>query len=165
MTVGHVLIIEKERRVVEALELLLQALDRPYDVASTFSNAVRVFTTERIDIIFINPELASLDAKPLLDEFEVAAEDKRQARPPVIVLYTDEALVKRYGLNQLADTELVKKPFSLDEIYAILDKRGLTKVKMVRGNQREKDKAAQFEQFIQRSEAWLDKLKNHLIKE
>ena len=165
MTVGHVLIIEKERRVVEALELLLQALDRTYDVASTFSNAVRVFKAEQIDIIFINPELTSLDAKPLLDEFEVAAEDKRQTRPPVIVLYTDEAVVSRYALNQLTDTELVKKPIRLDQIYSILDKKGLTKVKMIRGNQREKDKVTQYEQFIQQSEAWLNKLKNHLVEE
>ena len=161
---GHVLIIEKERRVVEALELLLQALDRPYDVASTFSNALRVFTTERIDLIFINPELTSLDAKPLLDEFEVAATDKHQARPPVIVLYTDKALVQRFGLNQLADTELVEKPIRPDQIYTLLDKRGLTKVKMAPGNQHEKDKVAKFEQFIQQSEAWLDKLKSHLVK-
>ena len=162
---GQILIIEKEVLVVEALELILQALDQPFVTTSSHSNAVRLYKAEPTDAIFLNPELPDLDAKPLLDEFQVHSEDRSRARAPAIILYSDEALVRRYGLRQVPECQLVRKPVTLDQLYTLLHGLGLTKLKVTEGAQHEKDQTAQFEMFIGQAESWLDKLKAHLVSQ
>ncbi len=161
---GKVLIIEKDTKTVEVLELLLQALWQPYEVAGIRSNAMRIYKNERVDAIFMNPEMPLVDAKPLMDEMEAAREKLKRSRAPVVFLYTDDELVHRYKLNELPDCQLVKKPVTMEKAYELFDGLGLTKLKMTGGSKQLQEKISRFESFIKHSETWLDQLKGHLMK-
>ena len=89
---GKILIVDKDIKTIEVLELLLQALRQPYNVASTHSNAMRTYNNERVEAIFMNPEMPMVDAKPLMDEMEAAREKLKRSRGPVVFLYTDDEL-------------------------------------------------------------------------
>lgn len=160
---GKVLIIDKDIKTIEVLELLLQALRQPYVVASTHSNAMRTYNNERVEAIFMNPEMPLVETKALMDEMDVAKAKLKRSRAPVVFLYTDDGLVHRYQLNELPGCQLVKKPVSMEQIYGILDGMGLTKLNITSGSQL-KEKIAKFEGFIKQSETWLDQLKGHLLK-
>ena len=161
---GKVLVIEKDVKTIEVLELLLKALEQPYVTASTHSNAMRTYNNELVDAIFMNPEMPLVESKALMDEMDVAADKLKRSRPPVVFLYTDDELIHRYKLNELADCQLVEKPVTMEQIYGLLGGLGLTKLKAVTGSQQVKDKIAKFEGFIKQSETWLDQLKGHLMK-
>ena len=161
---GKVLIIEKDVKTIEVLELLLRALEQPYVVASTRSNAVRTYNNEQVEAIFMNPEMPLVEPKALMDEMDVAAAKLKRSRPPVVFLYTDDGLIHRYKLNELHDCQLVEKPVTMEQIYGLLDGLGLTKLKSTTGSQQVKEKIARFEGFIKQSETWLDQLKGHLLK-
>ena len=161
---GKILIIEKDVKTIEMLELLLQALEQPYVVASTHSNAMRTYNNEQVEAIFMNPEMPLVEPKALMDEMDVATDKLKRSRAPVVFLYTDDQLIHRYNLNKLPDCQLVKKPVTMEQIYGLLDGLGLTKLKITSGSQQVKKKTAKFEGFIKQSETWLDQLKGHLLK-
>ncbi len=160
---GKILIIDKDVKTIEVLELLLQALRQPYNVASTHSNAMRTYNNEQVEAIFMNPEMPLVEPKALMDEMDVATDKLKRSRAPVVFLYTDDGLVHRYKLNELPGCQLVKKPVSMEQIYEILDGLGLTKLKIMSGSQQLKEKIVKFEGFIKQSETWLDQLKGHLL--
>lgn len=161
---GKVLIIDKDIKTIEVLELLLQALRQPYNVASTHSNAMRIYNNERVEAIFMNPEMLLVEPKALMDEMDVAMAKLKRSRAPVFFLYTNDGLVHRYKLNELPGCQLVKKPVSMEQIYEILDGLGLTKLRITAESQQVKDKIERFEGFIKQSEAWLAQLKGYLLK-
>ena len=161
---GKVLIIEKDVKTIEILELLLKALEQPYVLASTHSNAMRTYNNEQVEAIFMNPEMPLVEPKALMDEMDVATDKLKRSRPPVVFLYTDDGLIHRYKLNELPDCQLVEKPVTMEQIYGLLDGLGLTKLKITTGSQQVKEKIARFEGFIKQSETWLDQLKGHLLK-
>lgn len=161
---GKILIIDKDIKTIEVLELLLQALRQPYNVASTHSNAMRTYNNEQVEAIFMNPEMPLVEPKALMDEMNGATAKQKRSRAPVVFLYTDDELVHRYKLNELPGCQLVKKPVSMEQIYGILDGLGLTKLKITSGSQQLKEKIERFEGFIKQSETWLDQLKGHLLK-
>ncbi len=161
---GKVLVIDKDLKTIEVLELLLQALRQPYVVASTHSNALRTYNNEQVDAIFMNPEMPLVEPKALMDEMDVATAKLKRSRAPVVFLYTDDGLVHRYKLDKLLGCQLVKKPVSMEQIYELLDGLGLTKLRITAESQQVKDKIGRFEGFIKQSEAWLDRLKGYLLK-
>lgn len=161
---GKILIIDKDIKTIEVLELLLQALRQPYNVVSTHSNAMRIYNNERVEAIFMNPEMPLVETKALMDEMDGATAKLQRSRAPVVFLYTGEGLVHRYKLDELPGCQLVKKPVSMEQIYKILDGLGLTKLRITAESQQVKEKIERFEDFIKQSEAWLDKLKGYLLK-
>lgn len=161
---GKVLILEKDVKTVEVLELLFQALEQQYEVTHTHSNATRIYNAEQVEAIFVNPELPLVEPKVFMDEIEVTSSERNRSRAPVIFLYTDDQLIQRYELNKLPDSQLVKKPVTMEQIYELLDGLGLTKLKVMVDSQQVKDKIARFENFIEQSETWMDRLKKHLMK-
>ena len=161
---GKVLILEKEVKTVEVLELLFQALEQQYEVTHTHSNAARIYNAEQVEAIFVNPELPLVEPKVFMDEIEVISAERNRSRAPVIFLYTDDQLIHRYDLKKLPDSQLVKKPVTMEQIYELLDGLGLTKLKVMVDNQQVKDKIARFGNFIEQSETWMDRLKKHLMK-
>jgi len=161
---GKVLILEKDVKTVEVLELLLQALEQQYEVTYSHSNATRIYNTEQVEAIFMNPELPLVEPRVFMDEIEVISAERNRSRSPVIFLYTEDQLIHRYELNKLPDSQLVKKPVTMEQIYELLDGLGLTKLKAMVDNQQVKDKIARFGNFIEQSETWMDRLKKHLMK-
>lgn len=161
---GKVLLLDKDVKTSEVLKLLLQALEQPYEVAHTHSNATRIYNAERVEAIFMNPELPLVDPKAFMDEIEVTSAERNRSRAPVIFLYTDDQLIHCYELNKLPDSQLVKKPVTMEQIYELLDGLGLTKLKVMVDSQQVKDKIARFGNFIEQSETWMDRLKKHLMK-
>jgi len=161
---GKVLILEKDVKTVEVLELLFQALEQQYEVTHTHSNAIRIYNAEQVEAIFVNPELPLVEPKVFMDGIEVISAERNRSRAPVIFLYTDDELVRRYELNKLPDSQLVKKPVTMEQIYELLDGLGLTKLKVMVDSQQVKDKIARFGNFIEQSETWMDRLKKHLMK-
>ncbi len=161
---GKVLIIEKDVKTIEVLELLLKALEQPYVVASTHSNAMRIYNNERLEAIFMNPEMPLVEPKALMDEMDVATSKLKRSRAPVVFLYTDDGLIHRYKLDKLPDCQLVKKPVTMEQIYELLDGLGLTKLKVMVDSQQVKDKIARFGNFIEQSETWMDRLKKYLMR-
>lgn len=161
---GKVLVIEKDIKTIEILELLLRALEQPYVVAGTHSNAMRTYNNEQVEAIFMNPEMPLVEPKALMDVMDVATVKLKRSRAPVVFLYTDDGLIHRYKLNELADCQLVKKPVTMEQIYGLFDGLGLTKLRVTTGSQQVKEKIAKFEGFIKQSETWLDQLKGHLLK-
>ena len=139
---GKVLILEKDVKTVEVLELLLQALEQQYEVTYSHSNATRIYNTEQVEAIFMNPELPLVEPRVFMDEIEGISAERNRSRAPVIFLYTDDELVRRYELNKLPDSQLVKKPVTMEQIYELLDGLGLTKLKVMVDNQQVKDKIA-----------------------
>lgn len=161
---GKVLILEKDVKTVEVLELLFQALEQQYEVTHTHSNATRIYNAEQVEAIFVNPELPLVEPRVFMDEIEVTSAERNRSRAPVIFLYTDDEIVRRYELNKLPDSQLVKKPVTMEQIYELLDGLGLTKLKVMVDSQQVKDKIARFGNFIEQSETWMDRLKKHLMK-
>lgn len=161
---GKVLILEKDVKTIEMLELLLQALHQTYRVAYTHSNAIRIYTTERIDAIFMNPELPMIDPKALMDEIEVISTEMKWSRAPVVFLYTSDELVRRYELHRISDSHLAAKPIMMDRGYEILDGLGLTKLKMSANSRHLKDKIARFRDFVEQSETWMERFRDRLVK-
>jgi len=161
---GKVLILEKDVKTVEVLELLFQALEQQYEVTHTHSNAARIYNAEQVEAIFMNPELPLVEPKVFMDKIKVTSAERNRSRVPVIFLYTDDQLIHRYELNKLPDSQLVKKPVTMEQIYELLDGLGLTKLKVMVDSQQVKDKIARFGNFIEQSETWMDMLKKHLMK-
>ncbi len=64
---GKVLILEKDVKTVEVLELLFQALEQQYEVTYTHSNATRIYNAEQVEAIFVNPELPLVEPKVFMD--------------------------------------------------------------------------------------------------
>ncbi|MFB0516156.1 MAG: hypothetical protein ACETWG_06085 [Candidatus Neomarinimicrobiota bacterium] len=151
-------------RTVEVLNLLLDALRKPFEVASTHSNAVRIYSTGQVEAIFMNPELPMVDPKALVDEFEVVAADRNRKRAPVVFLYTNDELVRRYELRKVPESQLVRKPVLMEHFYALLDDMGLTELAVSVRSQRVDERIQQFAAFIKQSEAWVDRLKERLVK-
>ncbi|UCH10958.1 MAG: hypothetical protein JSU61_03465 [Fidelibacterota bacterium] len=160
-----ILIIEKDIPTVETMRLLLQALDQPFEVVNTHSKAALIYNIESVSTIFFNPELPMVDPKALIDELEGIAMDKNKPRAPIIFLYSDDEIVRRYELHQIPDSEMHQKPVTMEQFYGILDGFGLTELQVNIEHQQVKEKLRQFSQFIHESEGWLDRLKNHLVKE
>ena len=161
---GKVLILEKDVKTVEVLELLFKALEQQCEVVHTHSNATRIYNTEQVEAIFMNPELPMVEPRVFVDEIEATSAKRNRSRVPVIFLYTDDEIVRRYELNKLPDSQLVKKPVTMEQIYQLLDGLGLTKLKVMVDNQQVKGKIARFGNFIEQSETWMDRLKKHLMK-
>ncbi|UCH62638.1 MAG: hypothetical protein JSU77_12755 [Fidelibacterota bacterium] len=161
---GKVLIIEKDIRTIEVLEMLLQALRQPYNVVNTHANVMRIYKNEQVDVIFMNPEIPLVDPKALIDEMDGATARLKRSRPPIVFLYTDDGLVRRFNLNIQPGCQIVRKPVTMEQIYELLDGMGLTKLKITAGNQQVKDKITRFEDFIEQSEDWMEKLKGYLLK-
>jgi len=161
---GKILIIDKDVAFLEAFGLLLNALNLPFEVVSTHSNATRIFRTDTVDLVFLNPELPMVDPKALLDEFEGISADKRETSTPVIFLYTDMEIIHRYELTSQPNSQLLEKPVPITQLYEILDQRGLTQIRIEVESQRAQEKISHFAQFIEQSESWLERLRDHLVK-
>ena len=161
---GTILIIEKDSAVLETLQLLLEALDKPFELASTHSNAVRIYSTTQVDIILLNPEMPMVDPKALIDELGNVAHDKDKDLAPIICLYTDDALILRYELSSMPGCQLERKPIRMERFYQILKGLGQTEIPVQIESQRQQDKMTHIADFINQSESWLEKLKTQLLK-
>jgi len=161
---SKILIIDKDVKTIEVLELLLQALRQPYNVTSTHSNAMRIYNNERVEAIFMNPEMPLVEPKALMDEMDGVAAKLKRSRAPVVFLYTDAGLVYRYKLEELPGCQLVRKPVTMEQVYELLEGLGLTKLKATAESQQVKDKITRFEGFIKQSETWQEQLKGYLLK-
>ena len=161
---GAILIVEKDIVTVESLELILDALDQPYKSAATRPNAVRIYSTELVDAIFLNPELSVVDVKALIDELESVDQRKARKRAPIIFIYSDDDVVQDLGLGEVPRSQLLAKPVNLERLYEVLHGLGLTKLKMPLGSQQVAGRIKYFKQFVIQSEAWLEELKVRLVK-
>lgn len=161
---GTILIIEKESTVIETLDLLLEALDKPFELASTHSNAVRIYTTAQVDIIILNPEMPMVDPKALIDELWNIAHDNDKELVPIICLYTDDALIQRYELSSIPGCQLERKPVRMERWYQILKDLGQTEIPVQIESEHQQDKLTSIAEFIDQSESWLEKLKTQLLK-
>ena len=160
-----ILIIEKDIVTIDTIRLLLQALEQPFEVVSTHKNATRIYGSELVSTIFFNPELPMIDPKAFIDELDGISTDRNKPRAPIIFLYTEDELVRRYELHAVPDSELQRKPLTMAQFYAILEGFGLTEIQVGAESQRAKQKQAQFSKFIHETEAWLDKLGKHIVEE
>lgn len=161
---GILLIIEKDTVVLEALQLLLEALDKSYEVASTHSNAVRIYTTTDVDAIILNPEMPMVDPKALIEELGNLAFEKEKDLAPIVCIYTDDALIQRYDLPSISGCQLERKPIRVERFYKILKGLGLTEIPIQIENRHFQDKMSHITEFIDKSELWLEKLKTQLLK-
>jgi DNA-binding response OmpR family regulator len=161
---GTLLIIEQDTAVLEPLQLLLKALDKSYEVASTHSNAVRLYESSDVDAVILNPEMPMVDPKALIDELANLAHEKEIELAPIVCIYTDDALVKRYDLASISGCQLERKPILVERFYKIMKGLGLTEIPIYLESQHLQDKMNYIAEFIDQSEAWLEKLKTQLLK-
>ncbi|MFC1620321.1 hypothetical protein ACFL45_10290 [Candidatus Neomarinimicrobiota bacterium] len=161
---GTILIIEKDTAVLEALQLLLDALDRSYELASTHSNAVRIYSTTDVDAIILNPEIPMVDPKALIEELGNISHEKEKDLAPIVCIFTDDALIQRYELSTISGCQLERKPIRMERFYNILKGLGQTEIAVQIESQRLQDKMSQIAEFIDQSETWLEKLKAQLLK-
>ena len=160
---GRILIIDKDTRTIEVLDLLLDVLGLSFAVASTRTNASRIYTSDQIDVIFLNPELPMMDSRAMIDEFGVVAKERNRKLPPVVFLYSNEALVRRYQLVAMPDSRLIRKPVTMEKIYGVLEELGLTELRPTVKERQMQDRLDRFADFIGQSEEWLDRLKEYLV--
>ncbi|MFC1484400.1 hypothetical protein ACFL6Q_05085 [Candidatus Neomarinimicrobiota bacterium] len=161
---GIILIIEKDTAVLEVLQLLLDALDRSYELASTHSNAVRIYSTTDVDAIILNPEMPMVDPKALIEELGNISHEKEKDLAPIVCIFTDDALIQRYELSTMSGCQLERKPIRMERFYNILQGLGQTEIAVQIESQRLQDKMSQIAEFIDQSESWLEKLKTQLLK-
>jgi DNA-binding response OmpR family regulator len=161
---GTLLIIEQDAALLETIRLLLEALDTSYEVASTHSNAVRLYKSTDVDAIILNPELPMVDPKALIDELANLAHEKDKDLVPIVCIYTDETLINRYDLPSIAGIQLERKPIRVERFYEILKGFGLTEIPIHIESQDLQDKLSHITEFIDQSESWMDKLKAQLLK-
>ena len=82
----------------------------------------------------------------------------------MILLYSDESLLHRYELNDIPNTQFLKKPVTMEQVYEAIDVLGLTKLKMNNNRQHIEEKIPKLGSFIELSESWMSELKNRLLK-
>lgn len=161
---GKILIVDKDMKVIEMLELLFNALEQPFEFVYTQNNVVRIHNNEQVDAIIINPELPLIDPRALIDEVEVVSLELNRPRAPMIFLYSDESLLRRYELSDIPNSQFLEKPVTMEQVYGAIDSLGLTKLKMNNSKQHIEEKISKLGSFIELSESWMAELKDRLLK-
>ena len=162
---SKILVIDKDIATANALERLCQALTLPVDTVQTHANATRSYHRDPVAAIFLSSDMPMLDPRALVDELDAISAQKERPRAPVIIMYKDEVLFRRLGLNTIPRSRSMPKPISMEEVYQLFAAMGLTKVNLTGGSDHQvKERLIQHAKFIEESEAWLTKLKAKLFK-
>ncbi len=114
-----ILIIEKESYTANAISRLVQALNfKPVIVFRLDSLQVN---RDKVAAIFLNIEIPILNIKRVLSEF-IDPQNSGRLLVPVFYLYSREDSDAYKEAIELPHTAKVKKPFSLERIYSLLEK-------------------------------------------
>ena len=114
-----ILIIEKESYTANAISRLVQALNfKPVVIFRLDSIHVN---REKVAAIFLNIEIPILNIKRVLSEF-MDAESGSQLIVPVFYLFSREDSDAYKEAMELPHTAEIKKPFTLERIYSLLEK-------------------------------------------
>jgi diguanylate cyclase (GGDEF)-like protein len=116
---GRILIGEDDREQALALRSIL--LDEDYDVAlaSDGAQAVRLAQTQRPDLVLLDVHMPVLDGFDALEE--LVGDARTRDLPIIIVSGADDLLPRVRGLK-LDTVDFLRKPFSLLELLARVDR-------------------------------------------
>ena len=156
----RVLVIDDEAATTESIERLCTALDIPIEITATRANAIRCFTENLLEVIFLSPDLELVEPKAMAAEFDNLAADQQKQRPPLVILYKKEEVVNRYGLNKLPRSTTLQKPATLKDIYAILAALKVINDDNTGIREEMEREVAELGRFIADSQAWVNKLKD-----
>ncbi len=112
-----ILVVDDEYLVLTDLKLILSEKNHAVDITSTYENALKKLDENFYDILITDLKLAEHTG---LDIIDYAFEKKAIFGSILITGYSDEgAIIKA---TKLGVREILKKPFSDDELYAAVDK-------------------------------------------
>ena len=120
-----VLIIDRDRTTRDAIQSLCEALGIASIVTSSQPNAVKTYRDNPILVVFLDAEMAQLNARVLALELDRLAADRQRKRPPLVLLYENHDILSNTGLIKLPLSRPMKKPVALAEVYEILAAVGL----------------------------------------
>ncbi len=114
-----ILIIEKESYTANAISRLVQALN--FKPVIIFRLDSLTINREKVAAIFLNIEIPILNIKRVLSEF-MDQEKSGKLLVPVFFLYSREDSDSFKESIELPHTAAIKKPFTLERIYSLLEK-------------------------------------------
>jgi DNA-binding response OmpR family regulator len=160
----RVLVIDEEAATTELIERLCAALDIPVEITATRANAIRCFSENPIEVIFLSADVELVDSKAMADEFDNLAADQHKPRPPLAIFYEKEEVVHRYGLNKLPRSTTLQKPVAFKDIYAILSVLKVINDDNIGVREEMEREVAALGRFITDSQAWVNKLKELVVE-
>lgn len=161
---NKILILEKEPETTEVLARFFEAMGIEYEVTYTHANTVRVYSAGSVGLIFMNPELAAVDIRAVISDLEGVSHASHLKRPPIIFLYSDPGSIAKHSLDQITKSKSMPKPITMEQIYRIADTLGILKNATRSDLTEQREKIREFDAFLEKSDAWLTKLKSHLVK-
>ena len=112
MSVGRILVVEDEPKIVDVVRLYLEREGFEVLAANDGATGLRRFRQEKPDLVILDLML------PVMDGLEICRTIRREASTPIIVLTArDEEVDKIVGLELGAD-DYITKPFSPRELVA-----------------------------------------------
>lgn len=126
----HILVVEDEKKLAEALQKGLEVEKHSVKIASTGEEAFFIASSERFDLVLLDIMLPGRDGIEVL-----AALRQKNVAVPVLLLTSKDAIEERVrGLDAGADDYLTK-PFAFPEltarVRALARRTNLTEVKSV----------------------------------
>ena len=120
-----VLILDRDRATRDAIQGLCEVLGIASILTSTQPIAVKTYRDNPILVLFVDAEMAELNARVLALELDRLAAERQQKRPPLVLLYENHDILSNTGLIELPLSRPIKKPVALTEVYEILAAVGL----------------------------------------
>ncbi len=118
----HILIIDRDSTTLNDISRLVTALNFEPVVLFNLNSQNNVIRDE-VAVIFVDIETKMVNPKEVINYFNSPAKIKNNHRIPIVFMYSnsDSKLVKE-GRVLPHDAEL-KKPFTLEKLFAILEKQ------------------------------------------
>ena len=116
----RVLIIDRDRATRDAIQGLCEVLGITSIVTSSQPIAVKTYRDNPILVVFLDAEMAQLNARVLALELDRLSADRQQKRPPLVLLYEHHDNLSNSGLIELPRSRPMQKPVALAEVYEIL---------------------------------------------
>jgi len=112
---AHILIVEDNQLVIDALRILFEAADRRVSGARTISEALAVAEADPPRLVLLDLRLPDGDGLTLVDYF--------RAREAVVIAFTgDDDPVKRQRCLDAGCVEVLIKPVPVKELIAVAER-------------------------------------------
>ena len=113
----RILLVEDEDDIINLLKLVFKKAGlKNFLIEQNSKNAVQSFIDYKPDIVFIDMVMPGIDGKQVFEEIQ-----KVDNNVP-LVLMSGKVDIKKEELTHMGSYDFIKKPFSLNDLYRVLDR-------------------------------------------